>query len=247
VTALALVHGAGDSSRVWRHVQERLAGRPSIAIDLLGRFDRPFDLTAVTPEAAAEVAVADILAGLAASGAAGSGIVLVGHSAGAVIVPRIAAALGNRVRHIVFIAGVLAPQGGQAIDLVHPERRAEFEARRPKLFSKYHGHTLVRRGVTTAPEGLVAFDDARIVQAIDSLNLLFRPVSWNDVPAVARTFIRCMSDPIQTPAMQERLMAASGATEIIEIDADHTPARSQPDELAALLESIAARYDVRTA
>lgn len=245
MTALVLVHGAGDSAHVWRHVREQLPNRTTIAVDLLGRFDRPYDLTEVTPEAAAEAAVADIVAGLAAAGASGRGIVLVAHSAGGIVLPRIAAALGERLRHLVFVAAVLAPHGGQAIDIVHPERRAEFEARRPDLLARYRGHTLVRRGVTTAPGGLEALDDARVVQAIDSLNLLFRPVSWDGVPDVPRTFIRCIGDPIQTPAMQERLIAVSGAHEVIPIESGHTPARSAPDALAVLLDRVAARHDAR--
>jgi pimeloyl-ACP methyl ester carboxylesterase len=252
VTALALVHGAGDSSRVWRDVQERLAPRPSVAVDLLGRYDRPFDLTEVTPEGAAEVAIADIVRALPATddgldGLDGldDGIVLVAHSAGSIVLPRIAAGLASRVRHIVFIAGVIAPDGRQAIDFIHPDQRADYEVRRDALLPRYRRHTLVARGVETAANGLLPLDDRRMVQAVDSLNLLFRIVSWSDVPTVPRTYIRCTADQIQTPAMQARLMEASGADEFIDIDADHTPARSQPAALVALLDTIAARHDPR--
>ena len=51
-----LVHGAGNTSLIWRAVQEHLR-HPSIAVDLPGRRDRPGDITRITiDEAAASAA-----------------------------------------------------------------------------------------------------------------------------------------------------------------------------------------------
>jgi hypothetical protein len=69
---------------------------------------------------------------------------------------------------------------------------------------------------------------------------LFQPVSWAGVPAdLPRTWVRCTRDSIQNPAMQQRLIDASGATNVRDIHTDHTPARDDPAALAALLDDIA--------
>jgi len=234
---LVLVHGAGDTARVWRATQE-LLDTPSFALDLLGRGSRPFDLTAVTIELAARHAARDV------EEHASGDVVVVAHSAGGIVAPRLAAVLGDRVRHLVLVAGVTAPEGEVAADVVHPERRAQFEAARPKLLGEHRGRSYARgESIAAVPSHLEAIADPGVVRAIESLNLMFQPVSWKGVRAdLPRTFVRPLGDPLQTREMQARLAAAARCTEVVDIDADHTPARSAPAELAALLDVIAARY-----
>ena len=55
---LVLIHGAGDTARVWSRMQEHLRA-PSLAIDLLGRATRPYDL--------AQLRLAEVAARAAAS------------------------------------------------------------------------------------------------------------------------------------------------------------------------------------
>ncbi len=234
---LVLVHGAGDTAHVWRTVQQHLR-TPSVAVDLLGRASRPYDLTKVTIDLAARQAAADVRA--STTGPA----VLVAHSAGGLVAPRLAALLAAQVRHIVLIAGISAPEGAHAVDVVHPERRRSFEERRPRLLAQHAGHSYARGDAIAAlPDHLRPLTDPEVVRAIDSLNLLFQPVSWAGVPrAVPRTFVRPRHDQLQSEAMQARLAAAAAADEIVDIDADHTPARSAPVALAALLDAIATRH-----
>jgi pimeloyl-ACP methyl ester carboxylesterase len=235
---LVLIHGAGDTARVWRAVRACLR-HDSIAIDLLGRESRPYDLTAVTLERTAAVAADDVRESCSGR------VILVGHSAGGLVVPRLGALLGDAVCHLVFIAGVVAPHGGLAVDVVHPERRAEFEQHRPRILGRYRRHTFVRRGGRGIDaRGLAVIEDPKIARSVESMNLLFQPGSWEGVPAgLPRTFVRCLGDPIQSREMQERLIAAAGADEVIDIEADHTPARSAPEALAEILDAIAARHE----
>jgi hypothetical protein len=46
--------------------------------------------------------------------------------------------------------------------------------------------------------------------------------------------------------MQARLIKCAGADEVVDIDADHTPAASRPGELAAILNDVAGRYELGT-
>ncbi len=71
---------------------------PSVAIDLLGRRERPFDLSRASAEMSASVAARDV------AERCDGPVVLVAHSGGGILAPRIAGVLGDRVRHMVFIA-----------------------------------------------------------------------------------------------------------------------------------------------
>jgi pimeloyl-ACP methyl ester carboxylesterase len=234
---LVLVHGTGDTSRGWRKVQAALV-HPSVAIDLLGRRERPFDLSRVTAEMTATVAARDV------TGRCDGPVVLVAHSGGGILAPRIAGALGDRVRHMVFIAALVAPDGGLAIDVLFPDRREEMAKRRPALLQKYHNHTFVQRDEDLAfVDGLEPLRNAVEVQSVESMNMLFRPVSWAGVAAdMPRTFVRPLRDKHHTREVQQRLIEACEATEVVDIDSGHTPARDAPKEMARILDEIADRY-----
>ncbi|MFI5046616.1 MAG: alpha/beta fold hydrolase, partial [Acidimicrobiia bacterium] len=107
------MHGAGHTSLVWQSVRDHLR-HPSVAVDLPGRRDRPADITSVSIESAAASAALDVRA------AANGRLVLVGHSAGGIVLPALAARLDGRVDHLVFVAGLCAPEGGAALDVFLP-------------------------------------------------------------------------------------------------------------------------------
>jgi pimeloyl-ACP methyl ester carboxylesterase len=232
---IVLVHGSGDTSFVWKRVREHLR-TPSVAVDLLGRGSRPYDLTRVTARDSARAAVADVRA------ASDGPWVVVTHSAGTIVAPQLVAMLGD-VRHLVMIAGVTAAEGREAIDIVQPGRRPQFDERRGPLLEQYRNHAYLSRHDDeriALAEGLVALRDPRVTQSLDSFAFLFEPVSWAGVPAdMPRTWVRCLRDPLQSRDVQDQLIAASGATTVREIDTGHTPARDDPAGLAAMLDEIA--------
>ncbi len=236
---LVLIHGAGDTARVWSRTQEHLRA-PSLAIDLLGRASRPFDLAQLRLAEVAEQAAADVRAVVSGP------IVLVAHSAGGVIGVRLAALLRAEVRHLVLVAGISAPEGGEPADQLHPERRVQFETMLPKLRDQHAGTSYARGDAIAAlPDGLRALENPEIVRALDSLTYMLEPVSWRDVRFdLPRTFVRPLGDQLQTREMQARLIAAAQASEVIDLDADHTPARSAPEALAGVLDEIAARHTI---
>jgi pimeloyl-ACP methyl ester carboxylesterase len=229
---LVLVHGAGNTSRVWSRVQQHLEHR-SLAIDLPGRRDRPGDITRVTIDEAADVAARDVDAQTTGS------LILVGHSAGGIVLPALTARLGDRVEHLVFVAGLCARESQAVIDTVRPEHREDMAARLEEMRVRFDRHMLdpVPRD---AASGRVI--DSRTAMGIESLNFMGQPVSWDGVPdAVGRTFVRCLRDRIQPRDMQAKLAENCGATTVLDLDSGHTPALTAPDRLAVLLDAIAAR------
>ena len=229
---LVLVHGAGNTSLVWRSVQDHLR-HPSIAVDLPGRRNRPADITRVTIDDAARSAARDVTA------ASDGPVVLVGHSAGGVVLPALTALLDGRVEHLVFVAGLCAPDGAAVIDTVRPGFAAAAAARRDELRESYRDHMLEADGLHgMAP----TVDDVTAAMGIESMNYMTQTVSWKGVPpTLERTFVRCLRDGIQPREMQARLAENCGASSVVDIDSGHTPALSAPIELAAILDRIAER------
>jgi pimeloyl-ACP methyl ester carboxylesterase len=224
---IVLVHGAGHTSDDWHRVQEHLR-HPSFAVDLPGRKDRPGELTSVTIDDAAMSAATDV------SDSTSGPLVLVGHSAGGIVLPALAARLGERVTHLVFVAGLCASEGRIALETFKPGQAEEIGARLLEMRERYRGH---RFAPTDRADRHV---DARVAMSIDSLNYITQPVSWAGVsPQLPRTFVRPLRDELQSPDVQARLAADCGASEIVDIDASHNVAADQPAELAAVLDRIA--------
>jgi pimeloyl-ACP methyl ester carboxylesterase len=215
-----LIHGAGHTGAIWQRTQAAMRS-PSLTVDLPGRGARPADITRVTIEQVADSVATDVRSMVDGD------LVLIGHSVAGTVLPSVAARLDGRVRHLVFIAGITAAQDGHLPMESFLGGQEERVARRMASFRREHaGATL---------EDL----DVRTSSAIDSLNFASQPMRWAGVTStVGRTFIRCLNDPIQPRALQDRLIASCGATEVFDIESGHTPAEDVPDVLAGILDGI---------
>jgi pimeloyl-ACP methyl ester carboxylesterase len=233
---LVLVHGAGDTSLVWQRVQ-RLLVSPSIAVDLPGRRDRPADITRVTIRDAVDSIERDV------NSVTDGQVVLVAHSMFGVVLPSLAGRLGDRVDHLVFVAGVSAKNGERAVDTIRPGGYEQIAARVDELRATYADH-MFSPVVPSEPSDDVALhpiDDVRVAQTIDSLNFMCQVVCWEGVRAgLPRTFIRSLQDPIQSREFQDALIENCDATTVVDIDTKHTAAREAPQIVVDLLDAIAA-------
>ena len=134
--------------------------------------------------------------------------------------------MNGRVRRIVFLAGITAPEGQAPTDVFLPGRTADALAHLTELRERHGGQVL---------EAI----DVRVASGIDSLNFSTQPMRWAGVPgSLPRTFVRCLRDPIQPRALQDELIANCGADQVLDIDTGHTPAIDDPASLAALLDRI---------
>lgn len=221
VTAV-LVHGAGHTSRVWRATQAAMAW-PSIAVDLPGRGARPADITRVTVDQAADAIADDVRRRVDGD------VVLVGHSAAGTILPSAAARLDGRVRHLVYVAGISAPDGEVPVGEFMPDDAEAAAAYLDRLRERHAGKSL---------EAM----DEKTAGSIDSLNFCSQPMAWAGIAdSIGRTFVRCLRDPIQPRDLQDRFIANCGAGEVIDVDSGHTPALDAPVALGAALDRVLAR------
>jgi len=226
-----LVHGSGHTARVWGDVQAALL-HPSLAVDLPGRADRPADIADVSIDAAADSVAADVDASTAGA------LVLVGHSAGGVVLPALASRLGARVVQLVFVAGLSAKHGETVIATVRPDAVDALGTRLADMRAEFAGCMLDPDPSVAGVRAL----DARAAAPLDSLNYMAQVVSWDGVPAtLPRAFVRCRRDRIQSRPLQAALVDNCGASEVIDLESGHTPAVAVPRDLAALLDRIASR------
>src|SRR2546421_5924411 len=112
MTTFVLVHGMSHGGWAWASLAARLErdGHRIIAIDLPGHGRRAHERGRVTVDRyAAAVADAMMLDGA-------HDAVVVGHSMGGVVIPKVAELVPARVRHLVFLAAVVLPSGGSLLE-----------------------------------------------------------------------------------------------------------------------------------
>lgn len=126
MTTIVAVHGGGSTARFWDRLVPFLDGdgRRVVAVDLPGRGAHPADLATVTVDDEVASVLADVR--LASTDADDDGpVVLVAHSSGGLVVPGVVAGLVDRtgrprVRHVVLIAALVPPEGGDGLDCMQP-------------------------------------------------------------------------------------------------------------------------------
>ena len=231
MTVFVLVHGAGHTADVWGAVKKQLR-HESVAVNLPGRRDRQAPIAAVTIEAAATSVAADV------EDATDDRVVLVGHSAGGVVLPALAACLAGRVDHLVFVAGLCARDRERVITAVRPEAEPELPARMERTREEFAdamldpdrvgGRHRARRGDRDADRLVELHEPVRVLACVP--------------PELPRP--SCAHSAIGSNRAGCRRGAASrGATSVIDIDCGHTPALARPAELAAILDGIGDRVD----
>jgi pimeloyl-ACP methyl ester carboxylesterase len=234
---LVLVHGGSTTSVAWDPVLPHLR-TPALAVDLPGRRYRPADLATVR-RADWERAVADEVTAL---GPGPGGVVLVGHSSGAYVVPGAAALLPpGTVRHLVLVAATCPREGDRPVDALAPKLQAMTLGNEPHLRARAAGRTLggLRDGEPPIETALEVVEiDPR--QGLEAPLQLFEPMTWAGVPPVGRTYVRALRDRVIPPDHALVMAANAEAGEVVDLDAAHDVAGSAPAELAAVLDRVAA-------
>src|SRR4051794_867771 len=119
--SFVLIHGAGYGASCWDELVP-LLHHETLAVDLPGRGSRAgTDLRTVTLQDCADAVVADV------SERGLDDVVLVGHSFAGVTVPRVITALGDGLRHVVLLSGVVPPDHTRVLDQIDPGVRGAVE------------------------------------------------------------------------------------------------------------------------
>jgi len=238
LTTFVLVHGMSHGGWAWATLAARLerGGHRVIAPDLPGHGRRAHERSRATVDRYA-AAVADAMT-LACAHAA----ILVGHSMGGVVVPKVAERVPARIRHVVFLAAVVLPSGASLLETqMAPPARAMLRglARSGGGVVQYPASLEWARWMSDMPPG-----DPRVVESLARLTPQpFTP--WTERVDARRffamrmpcTYIRCLRDQAVPPLRAAEYAARLGVTPI-DMDCAHNPMLSAPDALAKILESL---------
>lgn len=232
-TPVVLIHGGGLDRRCWDRLLPHLDG-PGLAVDLPGRGAHPAPLDTVSfPQCAASVRE-DI------DGAGFGEVVLVGHSLAGCSMPTIIGALGERVRHAVFVACTVPEDGHSAFDTLDPEIQAM--ARSSSVSAEPRPMDPAMARVVLGPDlddGQFAWCSERLVP--EATRLSTDPVDLSALrTAMPRTWVRTLRDAIIPADKQLRFVDNVGDCQVQDLDAGHMCMVSEPSKLAAMINAVAA-------
>jgi pimeloyl-ACP methyl ester carboxylesterase len=224
---------------MWDGVRRHLR-TPSLAVDLPGRRYKPADLATVTRADWIRSVCEDI------QGADLDEVILVGHSSAGFVIPGVAAALRERVRGLVFVTANVPAQGRAPAEYMRPDLRKIAVDSLDFVLERTSGRTLggLRPGEPPIDTELEILEN-RPRFGFEAPRPLFEPFSWDGFPRhIRRAYVRCLSDRVVTPQMAETMVANMGGASVIDLDAGHNVAGSDPAALAGLLSALADEWFV---
>ena len=177
MTTFLLIHGGTARRRFWDRVVDRI-GPVAVAVDLPGRGDRPADLMTLTLDQSAASVVADLRAATPAGP-----VVVVAHSSGGLIVPRVVEALGDRATAVVLSSASVPPEGGNGLDCMKASHRERMVA--GIEWARSEG----RRLVAPVPEDPEALRES-YGERLDDATLTFVAERWSRTRSTS-TSTRC--------------------------------------------------------
>ena len=233
-----LVHGAFCGAWIWAPVMERLkaAGHSVEAFDLLGLGNDSTPASEATLDACAD-RLCKVLA------ASTEPAIVVGHSMGGIIATQGAARCPKRVAALVYVAAFLPKNGQSLLDLT---RLPEGAGDQVQANLKIEGAA----AIMPADASVAALYGCCAPEVAASAIAKHRPqpvapfVTPVSIPpgaldGIRRYYVLCTRDHAIPPALQRRMIAENACAEVIELETDHTPQLSMPDELAQALRRFA--------
>jgi pimeloyl-ACP methyl ester carboxylesterase len=236
-----LVHGMSHGAWAWEPLARRLEkdGHRVVAMDLPGHGRRAHERARASVDGYARaVADAMIQAGVARG-------IVVGHSMGGVVIPKVAELVPVRVAHLVFLAAVVLADGESMLGAqIPPPARPLLEglARSGGGAVQYPAAFEHARWLNDLPPG-----DPRVVDALPRMTPQpFRPLTERVAMRrfyameVPRTYVRCLRDAAVPPARAAQYAARLGVTPV-DLDCAHEPMFSALDGLVCILETVSTK------
>jgi pimeloyl-ACP methyl ester carboxylesterase len=238
-----LVHGAFAGAWAWGPLTKELeaAGHTVEALDLPGSGEDHTPVAEVTLDACVERLCEVLRAGVEPA-------VVVPNSMGGVITTMAAARCPERVAAIIYVAAFLPDDGESLLDLTNlPEGADDQVQANVVVEGDPPVATMPDEASTGALYGCCSEEVAAWAvahQRPQAVAPYATRVSLDDreaFDAIPRSYVLCTRDRAIPPPLQ-RLMAERGhCDDVVELNTDHSPHLSATDELARLVERLAAR------
>jgi pimeloyl-ACP methyl ester carboxylesterase len=235
-----LVHGAFAGAWTWERVVPLLeaAGHTAEAIDLPGSGADRTPVEEVTLDAYA-AKLCSVL------GARSEPAVIAANSMGGVVATQAAARCPLWIAAIVYVAAFVPRDGQSLLDLTKlPEGQGDetqanliVEGDPPVARVPDEAARQVSYGCASEEVAAWAIERRRPQPVLP----FTEPVSLGDadLSAIPRSYVLCKRDRSIPPPLQRRMIRENGCDPVIELDTDHVPMLSLPEQLAAALSELA--------
>ena len=232
-----LIHGAWQGGWVWADIVPQLtaAGHNCHAVDLPG--SAPDLANRATVTFRDQIAfLEDLIAEI------NKPVVVVAHSGGGLAASQIAENLPDRIVGIVYVAGIMVPDGTRFADVVE-----SCKAEEPSAVGIWP-HLEHLEGVSAVPEAAavdIFFHDGEPAAAARAAAMLTPQsnaardaaprISAERFGKVPRIYIEALKDRSVVPFVQRRMQALVPGAEVRGIDTGHAPMLADPAELSQML------------
>jgi pimeloyl-ACP methyl ester carboxylesterase len=229
-----LIHGAELGAWLWERIVPLLQ-RPTVAVDLPGRGSRPANPRSVSFDDAVRSVIED------AHRCHAQRVVLVAHSFSGVLIPPAVHRLGDGAAAVVFVGAAVPLESKSWADLLPaPQRvplRLMYRLRPSGLLSPASQNRKTLCNDLDA-DTTAAFLERRVPEAPRLLLDKVSPAAMP--PGLPCHYVRLTDDRSITDAARDRTIRRLDRAQIHDLPSGHLPMLSRPEELAALLERIAA-------
>lgn len=238
MSTFVLVHGAWHSGACWKAVANLLTaqGCKVLTPDLPGHGNNALPLAKVTLKAYVN-SLLDLLDGL------DEAVTLVGHCMAGLVVSEVAARRPDKVARLVYVCAYLPRDGESLFEIIALNRSHEpftaidlaMQMSDDKRSCTIAADDIVPLFYQLAPADVAAAAKSGFgIQATLPLaaKVQLDAASFARVP---RTYIACTRDKVIPVHHQRRMLTRQPCDELLQLDADHSPFLSCPEQLAALL------------
>jgi len=232
MTDFIFQHGGMVGGYIWDELiaamEERARGHRYLKLDVPGCGSKrgldPYDFTF-------EAAIDSLLADIDASGM--NDAVLVGHSQGGTVLPRLAEVRPGLFRKLVYVACIAPDPGSSIVAAAKAAKAAEDPDAPPmtimdRLINQYCNDMDVpttKKFLATLGGGDVWPPEAQ--QATDW--------RYDHLASIPSTYVFCENDAVLPPERQQMSIANLHIDKVVRIDSGHQPMISRPGELADIL------------
>lgn len=231
-----LVHGAFCGAWIWGALMQclRASGHSVEAFDLPAMGDDRAPVSGCTLDACA-ARLCEVLASRTEPA------IVVGHSMGGIIITQAAARCRERVAALVYVAAFMPKDGQSLLDLTRlPEGAGDqvqanivlegdppvavmpAAASRQALYACCGEEVAASAIARQRPQPVAPFATAV-------------SISPGTLDGINRYYVLCTQDRAVPPALQRRMIAENPCSDVVELDTDHSPQLSMPNELAQAL------------
>ena len=235
MSCYVLVHGASHGAWCWNKVVPLLQqyGHTVTAPDLPGHGRDRTPLRDVTLKAYTD-RVCDVI------DAQSDEVILVGHSMAGMVITQTAEYRPDKIRKLVYLTALMPIDGQSLLDTTEEFRDPSVRVMADDGLSYVYKEDLLEQlfygdcsdeDIAFAKSNLVPQPSAPVQQPVHLTEGRFGRVK--------RVYIECLRDGIIPPAFQKKMYTAVPCEKIISMNTSHSPFLSQPQELAAHLDSLA--------